>query len=62
MMRRALTSSLVTSIRQKSSAAAQPRVLGAPSQNVFDKEDKYGAHNYQPLPVALQRGEGKHAT
>lgn len=29
------------------------------SQSVFDREDKFGAHNYHPLPVALSRGEGK---
>lgn len=28
------------------------------SQVVFDREDKYGAHNYHPLPVALERGDG----
>jgi ornithine--oxo-acid transaminase len=28
------------------------------SQKVFDREDKYGAHNYHPIPVALERGEG----
>lgn len=28
------------------------------SQAIFDLEDKYGAHNYHPLPVALCRGEG----
>ena len=28
------------------------------SQQVFAKEDKYGAHNYHPIPVALTRGEG----
>lgn len=28
------------------------------SQMVFDRENKYGAHNYHPLPVALERGEG----
>lgn len=28
------------------------------SQEVFDREDKYGAHNYHPLPVALSRGAG----
>lgn len=28
------------------------------SQMVFDREDKYGAHNYHPLPVALSKGEG----
>ncbi|XP_055705328.1 ornithine aminotransferase, mitochondrial [Phlebotomus papatasi] len=30
------------------------------SQAVFDREDKYGAHNYHPLPVALSRGQGVH--
>lgn len=28
------------------------------SQAVFRREDKYGAHNYRPLPVALARGKG----
>lgn len=28
------------------------------SQAVFKREDKYGAHNYRPLPVALARGKG----
>jgi len=25
---------------------------------VFDRESKFGAHNYAPIPVALSRGEG----
>lgn len=28
------------------------------SQFYIDLEDKYGAHNYHPLPVVLSRGEG----
>ena len=28
------------------------------SQDVFDREDKYGAHNYHPLPVALDKAQG----
>ncbi|MFC4872645.1 ornithine--oxo-acid transaminase [Negadavirga shengliensis] len=28
------------------------------SQQAIDLEDKFGAHNYQPLPVVLSRGEG----
>lgn len=28
------------------------------SQEAIDLEDKYGAHNYHPLPVVLDRGEG----
>lgn len=28
------------------------------SQQAMELEDKYGAHNYHPLPVVLERGEG----
>ncbi|KAG9267541.1 ornithine aminotransferase, mitochondrial [Astyanax mexicanus] len=28
------------------------------SEEVYAREDRYGAHNYHPLPVALERGEG----
>jgi ornithine--oxo-acid transaminase len=28
------------------------------SQKIIDLENKYGAHNYHPLPVVLNRGEG----
>jgi len=28
------------------------------SQEVFEREHKYGAHNYHPIPVALSRAEG----
>jgi ornithine--oxo-acid transaminase len=28
------------------------------SQDYIDREDKYGAHNYHPLPVVLDKGEG----
>lgn len=28
-------------------------------EEIFAREEKYGAHNYHPLPVALVRGEGK---
>ncbi|ARV08756.1 ornithine--oxo-acid transaminase [Winogradskyella sp. PC-19] len=28
------------------------------SQQAIDLEDKYGAHNYHPLPVVLSKGEG----
>jgi len=28
------------------------------AQKAMDLENKYGAHNYHPLPVVLERGEG----
>jgi ornithine--oxo-acid transaminase len=32
--------------------------LSANTQQYLDLEDKYGAHNYHPLPLVLERGEG----
>lgn len=28
------------------------------TQEIIEKEEKYAAHNYHPLPVALSRGKG----
>ena len=36
---------------------AAPKEALSPTA-VFEREDKYGAHNYKPLPVALSKGEG----
>ena len=33
---------------------------GLSSQEVFEREGRYGATNYQPLEVALHRGKGVH--
>ncbi|HKK59425.1 MAG TPA: ornithine--oxo-acid transaminase [Salinivirga sp.] len=30
------------------------------AQDYMDRESKYGAHNYHPLPVVLEKGEGVH--
>ena len=32
--------------------------LSLSAKQVIDREHKYGAHNYHPLPVVLERGEG----
>lgn len=29
------------------------------TKEVIDRESKYAAHNYHPLPVALTKGQGK---
>ena len=34
------------------------QVLSSKSEVLIEKENKYGAHNYHPLPVVLERGEG----
>jgi len=53
------------SVRCVSSAHQRPQPATTPvpprrltSQDVFEKERKYGAHNYHPIPVALERGKG----
>src|SRR6187431_1125274 len=32
--------------------------LSLKSEVLIEKENKYGAHNYHPLPVVLEKGEG----
>jgi ornithine--oxo-acid transaminase len=32
--------------------------VGAKSEEIFKREDKYGAHNYHPIPVAIERAKG----
>lgn len=39
-------------------AKAETKGLGSLSMEVMEKEDRYGAHNYHPLPVALCKGQG----
>src|SRR3954471_19449793 len=34
--------------------------LSSNTQHYLDLEEKYGAHNYHPLPVVLNKGAGVH--
>ncbi|XP_067285642.1 ornithine aminotransferase, mitochondrial isoform X1 [Pseudorasbora parva] len=58
----ALTRAVHSGIRSSSSAAskAEPDERPMTAEEVFAREERYGAHNYHPLPVALERGEGVH--
>jgi ornithine--oxo-acid transaminase len=47
-----------SSTAPKTSNVSASYAIGERSQEVFDREDKYGAHNYHPLPVALCKAEG----
>ncbi|MFM7310197.1 MAG: ornithine--oxo-acid transaminase [Flavobacteriales bacterium] len=38
----------------------QVKATSAAAKELMDIEDRYGAHNYHPLPVVLERGEGVH--
>ncbi|XP_061084143.1 ornithine aminotransferase, mitochondrial-like [Conger conger] len=73
MLSRLLSSALVrlepalfrgvhTGIRPASTTAAHQKRVERPlsAEEVYAREEKYGAHNYHPLPVALERGEGIH--
>ena len=35
--------------------------IGAASEHVFKREDKYGAHNYHPMPVAIKDAKGNYS-
>ncbi|XP_035256555.1 ornithine aminotransferase, mitochondrial-like isoform X2 [Anguilla anguilla] len=58
----ALFRSVHTGSRPASSTAAHLKRVERPlsAEDVYAREEKYGAHNYHPLPVALERGEGIH--
>jgi ornithine--oxo-acid transaminase len=34
------------------------QTLSSKAESLIEKENKYGAHNYHPLPVVLEKGEG----
>ncbi|MCI4384614.1 hypothetical protein PGIGA_G00040780 [Pangasianodon gigas] len=55
---RAAHSGMRSSSTAVSYAKRDERALS--SEEVFSREERYGAHNYHPLPVALHRGEGIH--
>lgn len=44
--------------RRFSLAAAEP--VKSEAERLIQLEEKHGAHNYHPLPVVLERGEGVH--
>lgn len=46
----------ITSTSKATATASSPKVTS--SKQVFDREDKYGAHNYHPLPVAIEKASG----
>uniref|UniRef100_A0A8C5U7X6 Ornithine aminotransferase n=1 Tax=Malurus cyaneus samueli TaxID=2593467 RepID=A0A8C5U7X6_9PASS len=55
----ALCRGLHSSLSSAASVAPKKTVQGPPSSDlIFEREAKYGAHNYHPLPVALERGKG----
>lgn len=49
----------ISSGTERHQQVAQPS-LKTKSEIVYEREERYGAHNYHPLPVALSRGNGVH--
>ncbi|MCI1188701.1 ornithine--oxo-acid transaminase [Hymenobacter sp. DH14] len=43
-----------------SATTSSPTATSARAAELMQLEDQYGAHNYHPLPVVLNRGEGVH--
>jgi ornithine--oxo-acid transaminase len=37
---------------------ARPDKDSARSEQLIELEERYGAHDYQPLPVVLEKGDG----
>ncbi|MBQ9821990.1 MAG: aminotransferase class III-fold pyridoxal phosphate-dependent enzyme, partial [Muribaculaceae bacterium] len=37
---------------------SKPAPLGAKTKSYISMEERYGAHNYHPLPVVLKKGKG----
>lgn len=56
----ALSRGVHSGTRPVSTAASKKRdERPLTSEEIYAREDKFGAHNYHPLPVALERGEGE---
>ena len=45
-----------TAVKASSEEVKHP--VSKKSEFVFNREDKYGAHNYHPLPVAIEKAKG----
>ena len=60
----ALSRALHSGTRTASSVASRAKRVERQltSEEVYAREERYGAHNYHPLPVALERGEGQYAS
>uniref|UniRef100_A0A8C5QVB3 Ornithine aminotransferase, mitochondrial n=1 Tax=Leptobrachium leishanense TaxID=445787 RepID=A0A8C5QVB3_9ANUR len=55
----ALCSNIKAQMSSAGTAATQKPVEDQiNSEYIYDREGKFGAHNYHPLPVALEKGEG----
>ncbi|KAK6743259.1 hypothetical protein RB195_010488 [Necator americanus] len=49
---------MISTLRSARYFSATRVVRSLTAEQIFAREDKYGCHNYKPLPVALAKGEG----
>lgn len=57
---RALHQNVASGLRPVSTAASKANnELPLTPEQIYAREEKHGAHNYHPLPVALERGKGE---
>ena len=52
------TKTLVNKSRTRTASTATATGISTKSQQFIDLESKRGAHNYHPIPVVIERGEG----
>lgn len=60
---RSIANSLFVSTRRRMSSVTEEAAVtgaGPKSRQIFERENKFGAFNYHPIPVALCRGQGVH--
>lgn len=63
IIRKASSTKQASSVNAASAAAVKISSIqsfGVKSEAIFKREDKYGAHNYHPLPVAIEKAKGVH--
>ena len=53
-------SSALKAVKRSKSAMPAVKETQLTSEQVYAREEKFGAHNYHPLPVALCKGSGVH--
>lgn len=41
------------------SVSSTAKALSSKTQSIIDRETRFGAANYHPLPVVIQRGSGR---
>ncbi len=62
MLSRSLAQNLATGLRHASAQPAARAAVGVQrlsAKEMIEREKRCGAHNYKPLPVVLERGQGQ---